>query len=101
MPLAKTRPGQVLFADATIIRNGPGQVRYVISNQYDTITTWAGGPWPLGGNVGTFDDPALPSLASVPIVHHRGRVTQSFLDGHVSAVSGRWNSAEQTAAYRR
>lgn len=99
VPLSRTRAGQLLYADATIIRNSPGQPRYVLPTQYDVTTTWAGGPWPLGGNVACFDDPAL-NPAQLPIVRHRGRITQAFIDGHVSAVTGTWNAAEQTAACR-
>ncbi len=97
--LSLTRPGQVLYADGTIIRNGPGQVRYVLTSQYDTTTTWAGGAWPIGGNQACFDDPPANN-ARLPIVRHRGRVTQAFIDGHVAPVVGTWNAAEQTAAYR-
>lgn len=100
VPLTRARPGQVLFADGTIIRNGPGQVRYVLSTFYDVTTTWAGGAWPIGGNLACFDDPVPASTGVLPIVRHRGRVTQSYLDGHVAPVAGTWNAAEQTAARR-
>jgi prepilin-type N-terminal cleavage/methylation domain-containing protein/prepilin-type processing-associated H-X9-DG protein len=101
VPLSKTRAGQVLFSDACIIRNGPGEVRYVLPNQYDVWNTWAGPPWPVGGNNACFDDPVPASSGSVPILRHRGRVTQSFIDGHVAPVIGTWDAAIQTAAYRR
>jgi prepilin-type N-terminal cleavage/methylation domain-containing protein/prepilin-type processing-associated H-X9-DG protein len=101
VPLSKTRSGQVLYADGCIIRNGPGQVRYVLPSQYDTWNTWAGPPWPVGGNLACFDDPVPANTGSVPIPRHRGRVTQSFLDGHVAPVTGTWDAAVQTAAYRR
>jgi prepilin-type N-terminal cleavage/methylation domain-containing protein/prepilin-type processing-associated H-X9-DG protein len=100
IPLTRARPGQVLFADGTIIRNGPGQVRYFISTFYDVTTTWAGGAWPIGGNLACFDDPVPADTSNLPIVRHRGRVNQSYMDGHVAPVSGTWNAAEQTAARR-
>lgn len=97
--LGSTRAGQVLFQDGCIIRNGPGQVRYVIATQYDTPFTWARGAWPIGGNP-CFDDQAVASTANLPIIRHRGRVNQAFVDGHVTPVVGTWNTAEQTAAFR-
>lgn len=99
VPLAQTRSGQVLFQDGCIISN-PGQ-RYFIANQHESIGTWAGGAWPIGGNVGTFNDPAPTSPTQRQIVRHSGRVNQAFLDGHVAPVSGIWDIAKQVAAFRR
>lgn len=96
--LSQTRPGQVLFQDGNII-GSPGQ-RYFNSVQPDTLTTWAKGAWPLGGNTPIFSDPSA-SATQVPIVRHGGRVNQSFIDGHVAPVSGTWDAAKQTAAFRR
>jgi prepilin-type N-terminal cleavage/methylation domain-containing protein/prepilin-type processing-associated H-X9-DG protein len=99
--LSRTRAGQVLLADGCFIRNGPGQPRYIYQAQPDNWNTWAGTPWPVGANLACFDDPVPADTSIRPIVRHRGRVTQSFVDGHVAPVTGSWNGAEQTAAYRR
>ena len=99
--LSQTRSGQVLLSDGCFIRNGPGQPRYIFETQYDVWNTWAGPPWPVGANLPCFDDPVPADTSVVPIVRHRGRVTQSFIDGRVAPVTGTWNAAEQTAAYRR
>jgi prepilin-type N-terminal cleavage/methylation domain-containing protein/prepilin-type processing-associated H-X9-DG protein len=99
--LSQTRAGQVLLADGCFIRNGPGLPRYIYQAQPDVWNTWAGPPWPVGANLACFDDPVPADTSIVPIVRHRGRVTQSFIDGHVAPVAGTWNAAVQTAAYRR
>jgi prepilin-type N-terminal cleavage/methylation domain-containing protein/prepilin-type processing-associated H-X9-DG protein len=98
VPLSRTRAGQVLFQDGCIIGN-PG-LRYFHAVQYDTLSTWAKGAWPIGGNVGIFNDPSA-STTQVPIVRHHGRVNQSFIDGHVAPVIGIWDAAMQTASFRR
>ena len=97
-PLSKTRANQVLLADGTILRNGPGQPLYWYSTQSGKWPDWNGPPWPVGGS-SMFDDATPANTSAIPIVRHRGRVNQSFIDGHVAPVSGFWDKDAEYAKY--
>ena len=98
--LSQTRTGQVLFADGTIIRNGPGQVRYIYFQQSGIWVNWNGTPWQIDGSSGNcFDDPTPANTKAIPIRRHGGRVNQSFVDGHVATVSGTWDKDTEYAKY--
>ena len=99
--LSQTRTGQVLFADGTIIRMGPGQARYFYFEQSGNWVDWGGTPWQVdGSSENCFDDSTPANTNAIPIRRHGGRVNQSFVDGHVSTVNGKWDKDAEYAKYQ-